>query len=97
MPLIQTALLKPNDAPQEVHQIYCGLDSALTLEIYEALAQHAENPIYAFERALQAPALDMMLRGWKVDTRAAITGTGFWVLYRVVRGWLVLLDRKAIA
>jgi len=26
-----------------------------------------------------------------------IVGTGLWVLYRVVRGWLVLLDRKAIA
>ncbi|MBI4984427.1 MAG: hypothetical protein HZC24_03540 [Rhodocyclales bacterium] len=28
---------------------------------------------------------------------ALIVGTGLWVLYRVVRGWLVLLDRKAIA
>ncbi len=28
---------------------------------------------------------------------ATIAGTGLWVLYRVVRGWLVLLDRKAIA
>jgi uncharacterized membrane protein len=28
---------------------------------------------------------------------ALIAGTGLWVLYRVVRGWLVLLDRKAIA
>jgi uncharacterized membrane protein len=26
-----------------------------------------------------------------------IFGTGLWVLYRVVRGWLVLLDRKAVA
>ena len=26
-----------------------------------------------------------------------IVGTGLWVLYRVARGWLVLLDRKAIA
>jgi uncharacterized membrane protein len=26
-----------------------------------------------------------------------IVGTGLWVLYRVGRGWLVLLDRKAIA
>ena len=28
---------------------------------------------------------------------ALMAGTGLWVLYRVVRGWLVLLDRKAIA
>ena len=27
----------------------------------------------------------------------AMVGTGLWVLYRVGRGWLVLLDRKAIA
>ncbi|MDD5247383.1 MAG: hypothetical protein PHY45_00260 [Rhodocyclaceae bacterium] len=26
-----------------------------------------------------------------------IVGTGLWLLYRVTRGWLVLLDRKAIA
>lgn len=25
-----------------------------------------------------------------------IIGTGLWVLYRVARGWLVLLDRKAL-
>ena len=28
---------------------------------------------------------------------AVIVATGLWVLYRVGRGWLVLLDRKAIA
>ncbi len=28
---------------------------------------------------------------------AVIVGTGLWVLYRVGRGWLVLLDRKPIA
>ncbi len=28
---------------------------------------------------------------------AVIVGTGLWVLYRVARGWLVLLDRRAIA
>jgi uncharacterized membrane protein len=28
---------------------------------------------------------------------AVVVGTGLWVLYRVGRGWLVLLDRKAIA
>jgi uncharacterized membrane protein len=27
---------------------------------------------------------------------AIVVGTGLWVLYRVVRGWLVLLDRKAL-
>lgn len=27
---------------------------------------------------------------------ALIVGTGLWVLYRVVRGWLALLDRRAV-
>lgn len=27
---------------------------------------------------------------------ALIVGTGLWVLYRVVRGWLVLFDRRAL-
>lgn len=27
---------------------------------------------------------------------AVMAGTGLWVLYRVVRGWLVLLDRKGL-
>jgi uncharacterized membrane protein len=27
---------------------------------------------------------------------AIIAGTGLWVLYRVVRGWMVLLDRKSL-
>jgi uncharacterized membrane protein len=27
---------------------------------------------------------------------AVLVGTGLWVLYRVVRGWLVLLDRKGL-
>jgi len=26
----------------------------------------------------------------------AIIGTGVWVLYRVIRGWMALLDRRAM-
>ena len=75
MPLIQTSLLTPSYNDPVVHQVYCGLDSALTLEIFQALAPaNQSNPIYAFERALQAPALEMMLRGIKVDRAAAISG-----------------------
>ncbi len=65
----------------EVHQTYCGLDCAVTFEVLEALAglcgvEEASLPsepdlswpsTYNFERALQAPALDMMLRGFKID------------------------------
>jgi hypothetical protein len=53
------------------HQIYNGLDNCITLEVHEALQAIPGNEItYAFERAMQAPALEMMLRGLKVDTFA---------------------------
>lgn len=63
----------------EIHQIYCGLDNALT---HESLQREFElfdsntNPrpqakyIYDFEKALQAPYLDVMLRGFRVDVEA---------------------------
>lgn len=63
----------------EIHQLYCGLDNALT---HESLQKEFElfdsntNPrpqakhIYDFERALQAPYLDVMLRGFRVDVEA---------------------------
>lgn len=65
----------------EVHQTYCGLDCAVTFEVLEALAglcgveeeALAAEPdsswpsTYNFERSLQAPALDMMLRGFRID------------------------------
>lgn len=56
-----------------VHQIYCGLDTCVTFEVFEQLATlvgdiEASPPLlYSFERALQAPALDMMLRGFAID------------------------------
>jgi DNA polymerase I-like protein with 3'-5' exonuclease and polymerase domains len=65
----------------EVHQLYCGLDCAVTFEVLEEVSAlcgitSEELPsepaaswpsTYNFERALQAPALDMMLRGFKID------------------------------
>jgi len=65
----------------EIHQIYCGLDNALT---HESLQREFElfdsntNPrpyaknIYDFEKALQAPYMDVMLRGFAVDVEARI-------------------------
>ncbi len=60
-----------------VHQLYCGLDTCITLEVFEELSSLLPyNPMedepqwpvcYNFERALQAPALDMMLRGFRID------------------------------
>ena len=50
---------------------YSGMDSALTLEIEQA-TKHLEECehtklIYAFERGMQAPALEMSTRGFRVD------------------------------
>lgn len=71
MPAIATNLLAENEGDQ---QVYCGLDCMITLEVHEALTKvltergsNQDPIIYSFERALQAPALDMMLRGWKID------------------------------
>jgi DNA polymerase-1 len=67
----------------EVHQLYCGLDCCVTLEVFEELsslltpsgASEPAFPVcYSFERALQAPALDMMLRGFKIDQYARYEG-----------------------
>src|SRR5215471_21780471 len=63
----------------EIHQLYCGLDNALTHESLSAeyeLFDSNTNPrpqakhIYDFERALQAPYMDIMLRGFAVDVEA---------------------------
>jgi DNA polymerase-1 len=55
-------------------QIYNGLDCCVTFEVFEELSKifkEKNDPsftdIYNFERGLQAPAIDMMLRGWKID------------------------------
>lgn len=75
---IQTDLLQPSGiyspsgshlSPLNNHQTYCGLDCCLTLEIFETLSTQFPQPpqIYSFERALQAPYLEIMQRGFLVD------------------------------
>src|SRR5215469_17902136 len=68
-----------NHSEFEIHQIYCGLDNGLTNESLAAeyeLFDSNTNPrpharhIYDFERALQAPYMDIMLRGFAVDVEA---------------------------
>lgn len=56
-------------------QIYNGMDTCLTYEIFEELRSLPQPElIYNFERALQAPVLEMMLRGWRVDPDARQRG-----------------------
>lgn len=50
-------------------QVYNGLDCCLTREVFDVLSTQANATpeIYDFERALQAPYLEIMLRGFRVD------------------------------
>lgn len=78
-PWIDTAGLTPATpmTPGDRHQVYCGLDSAVTLEVHQQLSQLFNQPpeIYNFERALQAPYLEIMQRGFAVDQQARYHAT----------------------
>ncbi len=69
--IINTATLQPGDGtPLDRHQVYCGLDSCVTIEVHPAIYKLLDPEtklIYDFERALQAPVLEMSLRGILTD------------------------------
>ncbi len=69
MPIIKTDELQPGVEGPFNRQVYNGLDTCITLEVFEELSTLSNQPpaVYDFERALQAPALAMMLRGFAVD------------------------------
>lgn len=80
--LFDTASLQPRTMPSGVgpngyQQIYCGLDCCLTLEVFEEIrsAYAVPEQIYSFERALQAPYLEIMQRGFAVDQVARAFAT----------------------
>jgi DNA polymerase I-like protein with 3'-5' exonuclease and polymerase domains len=59
----------PNSAAVQ-EQVYNGLDSCVTLEVLEALLpqlNEVTQSVYDFERDLQAPILEMEMRGVLVD------------------------------
>lgn len=73
MRIINTASHDPQDQSLtafEREQVYNGLDSAITLECFEAMVEEL-NPTttatYNFSKALQGPTLEMRLRGVLVD------------------------------
>lgn len=80
MTLLNSSMLKADELSQfEVHQLYCGLDNCVTHESLTAelnLFKNNKNPrpqaeyIYGFERALQAPYMDVMMRGFAIDMAA---------------------------
>jgi len=53
-------------------QVYCGLDSMVTLEVRDELGKIGNQlpSIYSFERALQGPYLEIMQRGFLVNRGA---------------------------
>lgn len=60
-------------------QIYNALDCCVTHEVFDEISRNFNAPpaIYSFERALQGPYLEIMLRGFRVDSisrGAAATG-----------------------
>lgn len=72
MRIIDTSIVSPEDIPSqwERDQIYNGFDTTCTLEILDVLLPQLDNhtaATYNFSRDLQGPALEMRLRGVRVD------------------------------
>ena len=73
MTTIETHKLTLHDlTPGDTLQTYCGLDCCVTFEVFEELHRLFNEPpvTYDFKLALQAPALEMMLRGFAIDPLA---------------------------
>jgi DNA polymerase I-like protein with 3'-5' exonuclease and polymerase domains len=70
MPRIST--LTDSNFGNSTLQVYNGLDCCVTLEVFQELKTlYNQDPdTYNFTRQLQAPALEMMLRGFKIDNFA---------------------------
>lgn len=68
MPIFDTSTLQEGVVLAENEQIYNGLDVCITHEVLDVIRAIGPAPrIYNFTRALQAPVLDMMLRGFRID------------------------------
>jgi DNA polymerase-1 len=71
MKIINTAEVAPDDLdPFTRHQIYNGLDCCITYEVLDALLPQLDectSATYNFSRDLQGPALEMRLRGVRID------------------------------
>lgn len=72
MKIIKTDEVQPGDlSAWERDQVYNGLDCCVTAEVIDALLPQLDNHTagtYNFSRSLQGPALEMRLRGVKIDT-----------------------------
>lgn len=90
MQIIQTAILDPSAlTPGIAHLVYNGLDAAVTLDCFQNMVEHLDpvtRRTYQFSKNLQAPVLEMMLRGIRVDQRARSR------TLRNMRGKLTILE-----
>jgi len=70
--LTQTSLAEGKISQAQNDQLYCALDSCVTLEVFQELGREYNQvpTIYNFARAMQAPYLEIMQRGFKVDETA---------------------------
>src|SRR5258705_11550482 len=72
MRIINTTEVTPDAIPSqwERDQVYNGLDCCVTAEVLDVLLPQLDNrtaATYNFSKALQGPALEMRLRGVRVD------------------------------
>src|SRR5258707_15578551 len=72
MRIINTAEVTPDAIPSqwERDQVYNGLDCCVTSEVLDVLLPQLDNhtaATYRFSKELQGPALEMRLRGVRVD------------------------------
>jgi DNA polymerase-1 len=70
--VINTADLTPDSLSGETEKlwVYNGLDCCVTLEVFQVLEPQIDNQTrntYEFSKSLQAPVLEMNMRGIKVD------------------------------
>lgn len=76
MPYIDTDSITPETrlGTSAQLQVYCALDSMITVEVREELGRLSNElpSIYSFSRAMQAPYLEIMQRGFAVDSVARV-------------------------
>src|SRR5690348_9250883 len=72
MKIVHTERQSPDDIENQWirDQVYNGLDCCVTAEVLDAILSQLDpdtSPTYGFSRALQAPILEMRLRGVLID------------------------------
>ncbi len=89
MRIIKTHEMDPEDLPPwDRDQIYNGLDCCITLDVFDGLIPQIDaitSNTYNFSKALQAPTLEMKIRGVLVDQarKAAVIDEYYEIMERV--------------